>query len=210
MDNDKHQQFKSDIVNAGLLMQNQLGRLRMLDKKFTAMDKDLHHQIAVNIKAGNNARAKALANELSNIRRIQRTTQNTSIALEMVVIRFSTINEFAMILETINPTIEMIKDIQKDISKTIPAANGVLSEMTSMTSDILVNSNIRSDIGKVSTPIDTDALSILNEVEGILEDEAKARLPEVPTIASPYTVRIDRETNEEQQLVEKNRVMIEG
>src|SRR5919199_3618054 len=167
MDNDKHQQFKNDIVNAGLLMQNQLGRLRILDKKFTAMDKDLHHQIAVNIKAGNNARAKALANELSNIRRIQRTTQNTSIALEMVVIRFSTINEFAMILETINPTIEMIKDIQKDVSKAVPTASEVLSEMSSVTSDVLINSNIKPETKvPISLPVDTEALSILNEVEG--------------------------------------------
>src|SRR5919108_1389242 len=162
---DKHQQqqqFKSDIANASLVVNNQLNRLRMLDKKFVAMDKDLRYQITANIKSGNNDRAKAIANELANVRHVQRTTQNMSLALEAVVIRFSTINEFAMILETINPTIEMIKDIQKDISKTIPAANGVLSEMTSMTSDILANSNIRSDIGKVSTPIDTDALSILN------------------------------------------------
>src|SRR5919199_5222352 len=171
MDNDKHQQFKNDIVNAGLLMQNQLGRLRILDKKFTAMDKDLHHQIAVNIKAGNNARAKALANELSNIRRIQRTTQNTSIALEMVVIRFSTINEFAMIMDTINPTIEMIKDIQKDISKVVPTANGILSEITSVTTDVLAGANIKSDIPKVSTSVDTEALSILNDVEVMLEEE---------------------------------------
>src|ERR671934_1141296 len=194
MDNDKHQQFKSDIVNAGLLMQNQLGRLRMLDKKFTAMDKDLRYQIAVNIKAGNNPRAKALANELSNIRRIQRTTQNTSIALEMVVIRFSTINEFAMILETINPTIEMIKDIQKDISTAIPNANEVLSEMTTTTSDLLINSNIKSEMDKIelSSPVDKDALSVLNEVEGILEDEAKAKLPEVP--ATIYEAKMNKGT----------------
>jgi hypothetical protein len=29
--------------------------------------------------------------------------------------------------------------------------------------------------------VDADALSILNEIEGVLEDEAKAKLPEVPT-----------------------------
>ena len=153
MDRHPHQQFKSDIVNASLVVNNQLTRLRMLDKKFTAMDTDLRHQMAVNIKSGNNARAKAFANELSNIRRVQRTTQNMSLALEVVVIRFSTINEFTMILETINPTIEMIKDIQKDVSKAVPTANEVLSEMTSMTSDVLVNSNISSDVDKISTPV---------------------------------------------------------
>src|ERR671925_2286646 len=122
---DKHhqqRQFKDDIVNASLVVNNQLTKLKMLDKKFTAMDKNLRYQMAANIKSGNNERAKAIANELANIRHVQRTTQNMSLALEVVVIRFSTINEFAIILETINPTIEMIRDIQKDISKAVPTA----------------------------------------------------------------------------------------
>ncbi|MGB7637314.1 MAG: Snf7 family protein [Nitrososphaeraceae archaeon] len=208
---DKHQQqqqFKSDIVNASLVLNNQLTRLRMLDKKFTAMNTDLRNQIAINIKSGNNDRAKAIANELANIRHVQRTTQNMSLALEVVVIRFSTINEFAIILETINPTIEMIKGIQKEISKAVPTANEVLSEMTSMTSDVLINSNIKSEAGKVpiSIPVDTEALSILNEVEGILENEAKAKLPEVPN--SIHANKIKQETDE--HVIEDNRIMVEG
>ncbi|MGA8913074.1 MAG: Snf7 family protein [Nitrososphaeraceae archaeon] len=208
---DKHQQqqqFKSDIVNASLVLNNQLTRLRMLDKKFTAMNTDLRNQIAINIKSGNNDRAKAIANELANIRHVQRTTQNMSLALEVVVIRFSTINEFAIILETINPTIEMIKGIQKEISKAVPTANEVLSEMTSMTSDVLINSNIKSEAGKVpiSIPVDTEALSILNEVEGILENEAKAKLPEIPN--SIHANKIKQETDE--HVIEDNRIMVEG
>jgi division protein CdvB (Snf7/Vps24/ESCRT-III family) len=208
---DKHQQqqqFKSDIVNASLVLNNQLTRLRMLDKKFTAMDKDLRNQIAANIKSDNNDRAKAIANELANIRHVKRTTQNMSLALEVVVIRFSTINEFAMILETINPTIEMIKDIQKDISKAVPTASEVLSEMSSVTSDVLINSNIKSETNKapISLPVDTEALSILNEVEGILENEAKAKLPEVPN--SIHDAKMKQGTDE--HLIGDNQIMIEG
>jgi division protein CdvB (Snf7/Vps24/ESCRT-III family) len=178
----------------------------MLDKKFTLMDKDLRYKIADNIKAGNNARARALAMELSNIHRIQQTTQNMSLALEVIVIRFSTINEFAMVLDTINPTIEMIKDIQNDISRAVPTTSHLLSEMTSMTSDILLNTNIKSEVGKISTSMDSDALSILNEVEGILEDEAKSRLPEIPTTIQE--VRIGRDV--EEVTVKDNRMMIES
>jgi division protein CdvB (Snf7/Vps24/ESCRT-III family) len=204
---DKHQQFMSDILTASTVVHNQLTRLNMLDKKFTLMDKDLRYKIAANIKAGNNARARALALELSNIHRIQRTTQNMSLTLEVVVIRFSTINEFAMVLDTINPTIEMIKDIQNDISRAVPTTNHLLSEMTSMTSDILLNTNIKSEVGKISTSsMDSDALSILNEVEGILEDEAKSRLPEVPTTIQE--VRIGRDV--EEVTVKDNRMMIES
>ena len=191
---DKHKQFMSDILTASTVVHNQLIRLNMLDKKFTLMDKDLRYKIAANIKVGNNATARALAIELSNIHRVQRTTQNMSLALEVIVIRFSTINEFALVLDTINPTIDMIKDIQSDISRTVPTASHLLSEMTSMTSDVLHNTDIKSEVGKISNSMDADALSILNEVEGILEDEAKSRLPEVP--ATIQEVRISREVDE--------------
>lgn len=191
---DKHKQFMSDILTASTVVHNQLIRLNMLDKKFTLMDKDLRYKIAANIKVGNNATARSLAIELSNIHRVQRTTQNMSLALEVIVIRFSTINEFALVLDTINPTIDMIKDIQSDISRTVPTASHLLSEMTSMTSDILHNTDIKSEVGKISNSMDADALSILNEVEGILEDEAKSRLPEVPT--TMQEVRISREVDE--------------
>jgi division protein CdvB (Snf7/Vps24/ESCRT-III family) len=207
---DKHHQqhqFKDDIVNASVVVNNQLTKLKMLDKKFTAMDKNLRYQIAANIKSGNNERAKVIANELANIRHVQKTTQNTSLALEVLVIRFSTINEFTAILETINPTIETINGIQKDISTAVPNANEVLSEMTTMTSDLLINSNIKSGPNTVmlSDTVDKEAISVLNEVEGLLEDETKAKLPEVPTTI--YGAKINEDIEEH---VIDNRIMVEG
>jgi division protein CdvB (Snf7/Vps24/ESCRT-III family) len=199
-------QFQNDITGATSVVNSQLSRLRMLDKKFAAMDKDFRYKIAQSIKSGNNSRAKALANELSNIRRVRDTTQNVSLALEVVVIRFSTINEFAMVMETINPTIELIKEIQRDISTVVPSASGMISEVNSITSDVLVNSNLKLDINKIPTPIDADAISILNEVEEMLEDEAKVRLPEIPT--SIQEIRENKVA--EKTVLDEKRVMVEG
>jgi division protein CdvB (Snf7/Vps24/ESCRT-III family) len=202
----QRQQFQNELAGAAGIVNNQLSRLKMLDKKFAAMDKDFRYQIALNIKAGNNSRAKALANELSNVRRVQRTTQNVGLALEVVVIRFSTINEFAMVMETINPTIELVKDIQKEISNIVPSANGVISEVSSITSDVLINSNVKIDMNKVSAPIDSEAVSILNEVEGILEDEAKVRLPEIP--GAIETVKVSGKT--EKPVLGEEKLLLEG
>jgi division protein CdvB (Snf7/Vps24/ESCRT-III family) len=198
-------QFQNDIAGATSVVNSQLSRLRILDKKFAAMDKDFQHKIAQSIKSGNNSRAKALANELSNIRRVRNSTQDVSLALEVVVIRFSTINEFAMVMETINPTIDLIKEIQRDISTVVPSANGMISEVNSITSDVLINSNVKLDINKISTPIDTDAVSILNEVEEMLEDEAKIRLPEIPE-----SIKEIRPTNVAETVLDEKRIMVEG
>lgn len=201
----KHQQFKSDLYNANNIIQNQLCQLRMLDKKFSTMDGELRFQVSNNIRIGNNTRAKAIANELANVRRVQRTMQNMSLALEVIILRFATISQFATIMETIYPTIDIIKGIQKDISNVIPNANTTLVEMNSLTSEILAESNIKLDACKIQTPVDKDALSILNEIEGSLEEETKMKLPDIPT-----TVSINQRYKVAKQIVEEKRIMIEG
>jgi division protein CdvB (Snf7/Vps24/ESCRT-III family) len=193
---EKRQQFMSQITHATGVVYNQLGRLKLLDGKFASMETSFLEQIASSIKAGNNTRAKILATELINVRRLRRNTQHTGLALEAVVIRFSTINEFAAILDTIEPTIEMIKSIQTDLNRAMPSANEVLSEVSTVASDVLLHANIKAE-ARISTPMDTEALSILHEIEGTLEDEAKARLPEVPTnIHSPKREAAPPETTQ--------------
>jgi division protein CdvB (Snf7/Vps24/ESCRT-III family) len=177
---DKRQQLVRQITNATNVVYHQLGRLNVLDKRFASMERYFLEQITGNIKAGNNTKAKILAAELSNVRRLRRTTQHTGLALEAIVIRFSTINEFAAILDTIDPTIDMIKGIQTELGRAIPAANAAIAEVSTVTSDVLINANIKAE-ARISTPVDADALSILNDIEGVLEDEAKAKLPDVPT-----------------------------
>ena len=198
---DKRQQFVRQITSATGVVYNQLGRLNILDKKFASTEAYYLEQITSNIRSGNNARAKILATELSNVRRLRRTTKHTGTALEAIVIRFSTIYEFAMILDTIDPTVEMIKGIQSELSKAIPAASQALSEVSTVTADVLISANIKADV-RISTPVDADALSILNEIEGVLEDEAKAKLPEVPS-----SIPAQKQAEEP---VKETRVMVES
>src|SRR4029078_9140237 len=202
---EQHKQLQSQLTNATHVLNNQMTRLKALHKKFSSMDTDFRKQIAENIKAGNNARAKVLAAELANIRRVKHTPKNMGIALEVVVLRCSTINEFATIMETITPTVQMVKEIQRDISKIVPTANELINDATKTTSDVLLNCNVNADLGKISTPMDEDSLKILNEVEDLLEEETKSRLPEVPE-----NISVEKKVKEpSEMLLEQNRVLVE-
>jgi division protein CdvB (Snf7/Vps24/ESCRT-III family) len=175
----ERQQLVSQINNANVVVSGKLNQLRVMDKRFASMQEHYQQQIISNIKMGNDTRAKILANELSNLKKIRGTAHNTQIALEALVIRFSTINELAMIMDTIEDSVELTKGIQSDLAKAIPQASEALAEVSSVTADVLASSNVRGDV-RVSTTVDADAFNILNEIEGALESEAKAKLPEVP------------------------------
>jgi division protein CdvB (Snf7/Vps24/ESCRT-III family) len=177
---EKYPQLKSKLDNASTVVNNQLAKLRMLDNRFTTLDTDLRNKVIVNIKNGDNLRAKALANELANIRKIKNTTQKLLLSLEVIVIRFSTISEFAEILNTINPMIETIKEVKDDIRNTVPTATNIISEMSTLTSDVLIQSNMNLNIDPISVPVNSDAIEILNEVQNIMEEETKLKLPDIP------------------------------
>ena len=196
-----HTQFQNDLSNAAQVISNQITKLNKLSKKFGMMDTDFRKQIVQNIKVGNNVRARTLANELVNIHRIQHTTKNMVMSLEVVALRSTIIGEFAVIMDTINPTIDLIKDIEKDISMVIPTANEVLNDVTNASSEIL-NYNVNPDL-KIIMPIDEDALKILSEVELSVEEETRQKLPDIPA-----TINVTKNRNEYESLLEENEVMI--
>ncbi len=194
-------QFQNDLSNAAQVISNQITKLNKLSKKFTMMDTDFRKQIVQNIKVGNNVRAKALANELVNIQKIQRTTRNLVMSLEVVALRSTIIGEFAVIMDTINPTIDLIKGIEKDISMVIPTAYEVLNDVTSASSEIL-NYNVNPDL-KIPMPVDEEALKILSEVEQSVEEETRQKLPDIPA-----TINVTKNRDELESLLEENEVMI--
>ena len=194
-------QLQNDLSGAAQVISNQITKLNKLSKKFDIMDTHFRKQIVQNIKVGNNVRAKALANELVNIHRVQHTTKNMVMSLEVVALRSTIIGEFAIIMDTINPTIDLIKDIERDISMVIPTANEVLNEVTNASSEIL-NYNVNPEL-KISMPIDEEALKILGEVEESVEEETRQKLPDIPA-----TINVMKNRNELESLLEENEVMI--
>ena len=194
-------QLQNDLSSAAQVISNQITKLNKLSKKFDIMDTHFRKEIVQNIKVGNNVRAKALANELVNIHRIQRTTKNMVMSLEVVALRSTIIGEFAIIMDTINPTIDLIKDIERDISMVIPTAHEVLNEVTNASSEIL-NYNVNPEL-KISMPVDVEALKILGEVEESVEEETRQKLPDIPA-----TINVMKNRNELESLLEENEVMI--
>ena len=202
------QRFSGEITNASAVVNTQLSKLTMLERKFSNMDSKFSAEISNLMKNGNNARAKALANELVNVRRIKNITRNMNLTLEMLVIRFSTLKDFGVIMDTIEPTVDMIKNIQLDISSIVPAASGVLSEMSEVSSEVLNESTRIDGNYAIPTCVDSDALDILTETESAMEQDAKTKLPEIPTEINE-TIAQSVDNLKMKRLSKENQVLVE-
>ena len=82
---ENYPQLKTKLSNASTIVNNQLAKLRILDSRFNTIDADLRNKVILNIKNGDNVRAKTLANELANIRKIKQTTKKLLMSLEVIV-----------------------------------------------------------------------------------------------------------------------------
>jgi division protein CdvB (Snf7/Vps24/ESCRT-III family) len=178
---EKYPQLQNRLAHATVVVNTQLAKLRILEKRFASLDRELSVKVAIKVKNGDTSNAKVIARELVNIRKIKNITQKLSIALEGTVIRFSTISEFAGILDTINPMINTIKEVQIDIADTVPQAKILFSEMSSLTDDVLINTSLNLQSDTIHFPVNSEALDILNEVQSLMEEDTKNKLPEVPT-----------------------------
>jgi division protein CdvB (Snf7/Vps24/ESCRT-III family) len=202
------QRFSGEITNASAVVNTQLSKLTMLERKFSNLDDKFSLEISNLMKNGNNTRAKALANELVNIRRIKNITRNMNLTLEMLVIRFSTLKDFGMIMDTIEPTVDIIKNIQLDISGIVPAANGVLSEMSDISSVVLNESTKIDGNYAIPTTVDSDALDILTEIESVMEQDAKTKLPEIPAEINEAIIQ-SKDKMKIRNLLKESQVLIE-
>jgi division protein CdvB (Snf7/Vps24/ESCRT-III family) len=202
------QRFSGEITNASAVVNTQLSKLTMLERKFSNLDDKFSLEISNLMKNGNNARAKALANELVNIRRIKNITRNMNLTLEMLVIRFSTLKDFGMIMDTIEPTVDIIKNIQLDISGIVPAANGVLSEMSDISSVVLNESTKIDGNYAIPTTVDSDALDILTEIESVMEQDAKTKLPEIPAEINEAIIQ-SKDKMKVRNLLKESQVLVE-
>ena len=179
---EKYPELETRLSNGSKIVQSQLAKLRILDNKFSTRDKELTIKVALNLKNGGKDKAKVIAQELVHIRKIKDTIRKLSLALEIIAIRFSTISEFAHLLYILNPMIDIIKEVKTEISNTVPETKRICAEMSSLTSDVLIDTNIKTSSKPISFQVDSDALTILNDVQTLIEDQTRVRLPAVPVI----------------------------
>lgn len=198
---EQYPELETRLNNGSKIIHSQLAKLRILDNKFSTRDKELTIKVTTNLKNGGKDKAKVIAQELVHIRKIKHTIRKLSLALEIIAIRFSTISEFAHMLYILNPMIDIIKEVKTEISNTVPETKRICTEMSSLTSGILIDTNIKVTNNPIGFQVDSDALTILNEVQTLIEDQTKVKLPAVPIIDNSQKELSHYEVSEKKPLL---------
>ena len=157
----------------------QISKLDAKIAKMKGREEEIFNKVIDAVKTHNTIYAKNLSNELSQLRKSQRTLNQARMALEQVSMRISTIQDLGEIMEILEPAMSPVKGLKSDFKRLMPSTDMELNYMQMLTNSILSDSMQNNEIDVIDMNIvgsseNKDMDHIMNEASAVLEEQNKS------------------------------------
>jgi division protein CdvB (Snf7/Vps24/ESCRT-III family) len=170
-------------------LKGQLSKLDMASMKMEQHEKELFEKCVAAQAMGDDARASLYANECAEVRKISKLLLKSKLALEHVLLRLETVEEFGDVITVMGPVAGVITALRKQLGGIVPEVSYELGrigdELGKMVVEVGEASGQRWDL----EPMSTEAQKILAEASALAEQKLKERLPELPSPESEHVRR---------------------
>ncbi|HEX9612510.1 MAG TPA: Snf7 family protein [Candidatus Bathyarchaeia archaeon] len=156
-------------------------KLEHMSSRLQQRDKEMFQRCIGAQLSKDNAHAALYANECAEIRKMAHITLSSELALERVVLRLQTIEEFGDIMAQIAPVIGVVRETRGRIAGVIPEVATELGEVNNMLSDMELETGSIPDQGADVQTSSDEAKKVLEESSAIASQQMKERFPELPT-----------------------------
>jgi division protein CdvB (Snf7/Vps24/ESCRT-III family) len=173
--------LKPRLDKANKRMQVQIRKLNKAAKRFSERDKSLFAKTVEAYSKHDIIRAKVYANELAEIRKSKKQIIGTRLALEQISLRLSTVSEFGDVINILSPTVDVLQNIGRGLSKTLPEAGKDLGQIGDLLNGIIADSTQGAGLEIDFEAPNYDAKNILSQAAEVAEQNIKQKLPETPT-----------------------------
>ncbi|MEM2648044.1 MAG: Snf7 family protein [Candidatus Bathyarchaeia archaeon] len=127
-------------------------------------------------------RARVLANELAELRKMANFMMNAVLALERVVLRLRTVSQLGNVVSTLAPAMQVLENVRAGLSGLLPNAGRELDQIGSVLNDLIVEAGELTGITPNFEVASDDAQRILKEAALMAEQRMKEIFPELPPI----------------------------
>jgi len=186
---------KQRIDLATRRMELQIQRLNTASDTLSKRDETLFTKVVKAYQTHDMTRAEVLANELAEMRKIEKAIMYARLALEQTVLRLRTVIDFGDTVNMLAPTVNVLHSLKNGLSDILPAAERELGEIGDLLQGVIIDSkqgtefNINIDIEAANE----DSKKILNEAASAVEKKISKELPEIPRVASGANRQTDAE-----------------
>ncbi|HET7404546.1 MAG TPA: Snf7 family protein [Candidatus Bathyarchaeia archaeon] len=173
--------LKERVDQALYRLATQKDKLEHMSSRLQQRDKDMFQRCIGAQLSKDTAHAALYANECAEIRKMAHITLSSELALERVVLRLQTIEEFGDIMAQISPVIGVVRETRGRIAGVIPEVASELGEVNSMLSDMSIETGEVQDQEPDLAASSAEARKVLEESSAIASQQMKERFPELPT-----------------------------
>jgi len=186
--------LKNRLDTAQKKLQLQITRLAEIDTKLQQKNNMFFEKIVDSKKTNNETYAKVYANELAESRKHQKMVNNAKLSMEQIQIRLNTVSELGDVVVTLSPCMSLIKGLSTSLGGMMPSVSDSMQDLSNMLGDIVTGSSITHDgsLGQIEST-NSDAQSILEEAQSIVEGQARQSMPEPPSATTIDTILQERE-----------------
>jgi division protein CdvB (Snf7/Vps24/ESCRT-III family) len=158
----------------------QIQKLDQATDRFGQRDKTIFARIVDAYSKHDSSRANVFANELAEIRKMERLIINARLALEQIVLRLRTVSELGDVVSTLGPAVGVLRSVRAGLVSVFPEAESELGEIGNMLSGIMMEAGSGSGMTLNFDNVNEDAGKILNEAATVAEQRIKDKFPELP------------------------------
>jgi division protein CdvB (Snf7/Vps24/ESCRT-III family) len=158
----------------------QIQKLDQATDRFSQRDKTIFARIVDAYTKHDSSRANVFANELAEIRKMERLIINARLALEQIVLRLRTVSELGDVVSTLGPAVGVLRSVRAGLVSVFPEAESELGEIGNMLSGIMMEAGSGTGMTLNFDNVNEDAGKILNEAATVAEQRIKDKFPELP------------------------------
>jgi division protein CdvB (Snf7/Vps24/ESCRT-III family) len=161
-------------------IQIQISKLDATSLKLKERDAAIFNKIVSAIQKHDMQHATVFANELAEIRKMNKMVTAAKLALEQIVLRLNTVQELGDIVVTLAPAMGVIRSIRSGLVSVLPEAESEISEISNLLGSILIDAG---QLGAATINFEAaneDAERILAEASAVAEQKMREKFPEIP------------------------------
>lgn len=174
--------LKERIVHASFRLRSQLEKLDHMYSRLQQRDRELFQRCVGAQVSKDPGHAKIYANECGEIRKIAKVVLGSQLALEKVILRLETVEEFGEIMVQMAPVMGIVKETKSKIAGIVPEVATELEEVNDTLADL--TNEATTEVTSTSMPIeatDGEAKKVLEETGLIAEQRLKDHFPDLPS-----------------------------
>ena len=162
-------------------IQVQVAKLDATTAKLRERDASIFNKVVSSIQKHDSQHASVYANELAEVRKMNRMVTQAKLALEQITLRLNTITELGDIVVTLTPAMSVIRSVRQGLVSVLPEAEGEIGEISGLLSSILVDAGTVGGYNLNFEAANEDAEKVLAEAAAVAEQRMKDKFPEIPS-----------------------------